>query len=211
MNKNLPDTIPIFPLSNAIFFPKTNLPLNIFEKKYIQLVNDCIKGERLFGMIQPQNSLTSAKKVYNVGCLGKITNFNETNDNRLLINLFGITRFKIKEEIVTEKLYRKFEVDYSDFENDLNAIKIDKDKINPISLLKKIKILFEKKNHLINWKELQKLSLDQLVYTLCMISPFSSQEKQKLLEANKIEDSINALEEIINFNLVDSFQSQTIQ
>ena len=141
MNKNLPDTIPIFPLSNAIFFPKTNLPLNIFEKRYIQLVNDCIKGERIFGMVQPQNSLTSAKEVYKVGCLGKITNFNETNDKRLLITLFGVTRFKIKEEIITDKLYRKFKVDYSDFENDLNTTKVDKDKIDSSNLLQKIQIL----------------------------------------------------------------------
>ena len=122
MTNILPEKIAIFPLSNAIFFPKTILPLNIFEKRYIQMINDCIKNDRLFGMIQPKVKKNSEIKVYTVGCLGKITSFNETQDKRFVISLSGISRFKIKEEIFSNKLYRQFVVDYSDFKNDLMII-----------------------------------------------------------------------------------------
>ena len=108
---NFPIKIPIFPLSNAIFFPKTILPLNIFEDRYIQLVNDSMKESRMFGMVQPKNKLSKLPEVYDVGCLGKIISFNETNDKRFIINLSGIIRFKIKEELNSNKLYRIFKVD----------------------------------------------------------------------------------------------------
>ena len=125
MKKNdLPTDIAIFPLSNAIFFPKTVLPLNIFEDRYIQLIEDCMKGKRIFGMVQPKKKLSSTPEVYQVGCLGKIVSFNETSDKRFVINLSGISRFKIKKELKTEKLYRIFSVDYSDFKDDFEFKKI---------------------------------------------------------------------------------------
>ena len=96
---NLPKKISVFPLSDVVFFPKTVLPLNIFEKRYIQLVNDCMKDQRLFGMIQPKKT-SSTQDVYEVGCLGKIINFNETNDGRFIINLSGIIRFRIIKVIM---------------------------------------------------------------------------------------------------------------
>ena len=117
--ENLPNKISVFPLSNAIFFPRTILPLNIFEDRYLQLVDDCMKGNRMFGMVQPRNSTGMAPKVYSVGCLGKIISFNETTDKRFIITLLGLTRFTIKKELENEKLYRSFEVDYSEFLNDL--------------------------------------------------------------------------------------------
>jgi len=211
MTNILPEKIAIFPLSNAIFFPKTILPLNIFEKRYIQMINDCIKNDRLFGMIQPKVKKNSEIKVYTVGCLGKITSFNETQDKRFVISLSGISRFKIKEEIFSNKLYRQFVVDYSDFKNDLNKKTTNKKVSDIKNLLNKIKILFKKKNYLIDWSELEKLSFNQLIYTICMISPFSIEEKQKLLETVEIEDSLNTLEEIVSFNLLDNFDNKTIQ
>ena len=120
MTKNdLPNKIAVFPLSNAIFFPRTILPLNIFEDRYIQLVSDCMKEERLFGMVQPKVMSGKKPEVYTVGCLGKIINFNETSDRRFIINLSGIIRFKIQKELISNKLYREFNVDYSDFIADL--------------------------------------------------------------------------------------------
>ena len=116
---NFPKNISVFPLSDVVFFPKTILPLNIFEKKYIQLVNDSMKDQRLFGMVQHKNTRV-AQDVYEVGCLGKIINFNETSDGRFIINLSGIIRFRIIKELKSNKLYRKFSVDYSDFFQDLN-------------------------------------------------------------------------------------------
>ena len=111
MSFNLPEKIAVFPLANVIFFPKTVLPLNIFEKRYIQLVEDCMKNNRTFGIVQPKLK----SKVYDVGCLGKIISFSETNDKRFIIILSGVSRFRIREELVSNKLYREFKVDYKDF------------------------------------------------------------------------------------------------
>ena len=208
--KELPKNISVFPLANAVFFPRTILPLNIFEDRYIQLVNDCMKGERMFGMVQPKNRKSKIPEVYEVGCLGKIVSFNETTDNRFIISLSGIIRFRIKNELKKENLYRKFNVDYSEFLNDLNEkneiINISKD-----NLLKKIKVFFHKIQYQVNYKELEKLNLDQLISTVCMVSPFSIEEKQKLIETIKISDKISVLEEIIKFNSIETFESKTIQ
>jgi hypothetical protein len=212
MNKNnLPDKISIFPLSNAIFFPKTILPLNIFEDRYIQLVNDCMKKDRMFGMVQPKNKIGKSPEVYKVGCLGKIISFNETDDRRFIISLSGIIRFRIKKEVEKEKLYRNFEVDYSDFLNDLEIKKDNMVNINKIKLLKKIKIFFQKISYPIDYNELEKLNLDQLVSTVSMISPFSVEEKQKLIETVIIDNKIKILDEILNFNLLDYQENKTIQ
>ena len=208
MDHKLPNTIPIFPLSSAIFFPKTILPLNIFETRYIQLVNDCMKNNRLFGMVQPK-SKKNLNEVYKVGCLGKIVSFNQTNDKRFIITLSGIIRFRIEEEVKSEKLYREFKVNYSDFLKDLDddqSIKVpNKD------IIKKIKEFFNRNDYLIEFNELEKLNFDQMISTICMISPFSVEEKQKLIETVKIEDKISALEKIINFNLLASSNNKTIQ
>ncbi len=207
----LPMIIPIFPLANAIFFPNTALPLNIFEKRYIQLINDCLKNERLFGMVQPKFNKNLKSEVYKVGCLGKITNFNEINNQRFVINLSGIIRFRIKEELSTDKLYRIFKVDYTDFVEDLNLENDLKNKYNNKDLLKKIKLFLNKKNYSIKFNELEQLDFDQLISTICMISPFSIGEKQQLLEAIKIDKKIEMLEKIINFNLHDNLKNKTIQ
>ena len=206
---NLPKNIPVFPLSDVVFFPKTILPLNIFEKRYIQLVNDCMKDQRLFGMIQRKKT-NEAQDVYEVGCLGKIINFNETSDGRFIINLSGIIRFRIVKELVSNKLYRKFSVDYSDFLQDLKIVK-NITKYNKKDFLKKIEFFFKKKNYLININELEKYNFEQLINTLCMISPISVVEKQKLIETTSSEEKIQLLDNIINFNLADRFKNKTIQ
>lgn len=205
---NLPTKIAVFPLSGVIFFPKTVLPLNIFEKRYIQMIDDCMKDKKLLGMIQPKFKTSSNPEVYNVGCLGKITNFNETADKRFIINLQGISRFKVKEELKTDKLYRKFEVDYSDFNCDLIE---RKKKFDNKNLINKIKTLFKKNDYSVEVDKLGDVSIDQLVNTICMIFPFSIAEKQKLIETIEIDDKIKVLEEIINFNLVGDFENRTVQ
>ena len=206
---NFPNKIPIFPLSNAIFFPRTVLPLNIFEDRYIQLVKDCMKENRMFGMVQPKSKHDKFPEVYNIGCLGKIISFNETEDKRFIISLSGIIRFRIKKEFKKGKLYRNFEVDYSEFLND-----IEKDQVinyNKKKLLDKIRIFFQKINYPIDYNELLKLNLDQLTSTVAMISPFSIEEKQKLIETVKVEDKIKTLDDIISFNLADFQENKTIQ
>ena len=211
IEKKLPRNIAIFPLSNAIFFPRTILPLNIFEDRYIQLVNECMKQERMFGMVQPKVIGNKKSEVYEVGCLGKIISFNETADKRFIIKLEGITRFRIKKELENKKLYREFNVDYSEFLNDLKftqdrIIKFDKN-----NLLKKIIIFLDKINFNINHRQLTEFNLDELISNICMISPFSTEEKQKLIEMLKIEDKAKLLDELITSNLFELQENKTIQ
>jgi len=208
---NFPKVIPVFPLTNVIFFPRTILPLNIFEKRYIQLINDCMKSQRLFGMVQPKSNINLKPEVYKVGCLGKIIKLNETEDKRFIIDLSGLIRFRIIEELATEKLYREFKVDYSDFTEDLNKNETCIEKVRESNLLKKIKLFFKKKNYLIESKKLEKLDFDELVNTMFMIFPFSIEEKQKLIETIKMEDKIKVFEEIIDFGLFDNLENKTIQ
>jgi uncharacterized protein len=209
IKNNFPNNIAIFPLSNAVFFPRTILPLNIFEDRYIQLVNDCMKGERLFGMIQPKAKNKS--DVYDVGCLGKIISFNETIDKRFVISLSGIIRFRVKKEVVRDKLYRNFDVDYSEFLNDLDLEKNNIVAFDKSNLLSKVKKFFSKLNYPIEYNELIKLDLEQLISTVCMISPFSVEEKQKLIETINVEDKIKLLDQIISINFFESEQNQRVQ
>ena len=204
--KTFPDTIPIFPLSGVIYFPKTNLPLNIFEQRYLDLVNDTYNKDKLMGMVQSQKD---ENKVYKVGCLGKISDLQKSQDGRILINLTGITRFNILEEVKNNKLYREFKVDYKNFEIDLNNLTEDHGVEN---LMSKAKVFFKKNGLLLNWREFEKLDKVQKINTLSMISPVTNEEKQKLLEALTIKDKIETLENIISFYLHDvSFNNQTVQ
>ena len=209
--EDLPNIISIFPLSNAIFFPRTILPLNIFEDRYLQLVDDCMKGNRMFGMVQPRNRKDLSPEVYNVGCLGKIISFNETSDKRFIISLAGLTRVRIKKELKNEKLNRSFEVDYSEFLNDLEIKKDESFILEKKNLLKIIQFFFEKINYPVKYNELSKLDLDELISNVSMISPFSIEEKQKLIETKKIDNKIKVLSEIINSNLLDYEENKTIQ
>ena len=203
--KTFPNTIPIFPLSGVIYFPKTNLPLNIFEQRYIDLVNDTYNKDKLMGMVQSQKN---RNEVYKVGCLGKISDLQKSPDGRILINLTGITRFNIIKEIKNDKLYREFNVDYKNFDLDLKSL--SEDRIE--DLMNKAKIFFKRNGLLLNWREFEKLDKVQRVNTLSMIAPVTNEEKQKLLEALTIKDKIKTLENIISFYLHDvSFNNQTIQ
>ena len=210
MKEKFPDTIPIFPLDGVIYFPKTNLPLNIFEERYLQLVNDCLESNKLMGMVQ---SKKQSEEVYNVGCLGKISEFKKSEDGRILINLTGIIRFEIKKEISNTKLYREFEVQYDKFNSDINYENKDLESKEEIkNLLNKTKNFFENNGLILNWKEFGKLSKDQQINTLSMIAPISNEEKQKLLEAISIQNKVKTLESIISFYLYETgSNNQTIQ
>ena len=208
---NLPSSIPVFPLSNFIIFPDTMVPLNIFEPRYIQMIDDCMKSDRIIGMIQPKNSSGKVPELYNIGCAGKITSFNETNDGRYLIVINGISRFKIIKEINSEKLYRKFDVSFNEYNKDTSTSPIEI-KFSDLELIfKNFKSLFQTKGYSINWKELEKQSLDQTINTLSMASPFSLEEKQILLESVDLKTRKQKLEEILNTYLLDNFGNKTIQ
>ena len=206
MDYKFPDQIPIFPLSGVIYFPKTNLPLNIFEKRYLDLVNDAIKKDKLMGMIQ---SKKSGDDVYKIGCLGKISDYQKSDDGRILINLTGLTRFEVLEEKTNAKLYREFKVNYKKFILDLKPAK---EEINIEPLMDKVKIFFKKSGLLLNWKEFEKLDEVQKINTLSMIAPVTNEEKQKLLESVSLEEKVRVLINIVNFYLHEvDFSSRTLQ
>ena len=208
---NLPNKIPVFPLSNFIIFPKITVPLNIFEPRYLQMIDDAMKGSKMIGIIQPKKQNQSIPSLYNIGCAGKITNYNETDDGRCLIVLSGISRFKIIQEINTEKLYRECKVNFNDFKIDLNERK-EEIKFADLELIfKKSKSLFNKQGYIINWKDFELQSLNQTINTISMASPFSLEEKQVLLEALNINDRKKKLEEILTTYSVDNFSNTTLQ
>ena len=210
--KDLPRTIPIFPLSNFIIFPKTTVPLNIFEPRYIQMIDDSMKSHRMIGIVQPKKSAENEKpKVYNIGCMGRITSFNETEDGRYLIILNGVSRFEILDELKNEKLYRTCNVDFSLYKNDFSDNKITKEDINLGAIFKNLKSLFKKQGYVINWKDLEKQSVDQTINTLAMASPFSLEEKQILLETLTINNRKEKLEEILKTYIFDEFSNTTLQ
>jgi len=210
--EKFPNKIAIFPLSNFIFFPNTNIPLNIFEPRYVEMVNDSMKTSRLIGMVQPKKKLeNSSDQLYNIGCLGKITSFSETEDGRYLIILNGLSRFKIIKEIKNEKPYRECEVSFVDYQDD---IKINKEEIKFSDLkliFQDLKNLFDKKGYSIDWNELKKQSLEQTINALAMASPFSIEEKQTLLETKNLNLRKEKLEEILKNYIFDNFYNNTLQ
>ena len=214
MNKDeLPKKISVFPLSNFIIFPKTTVPLNIFEPRYIDMINDSMKSDKLIGMIQPKtsNDNLNIPELHDVGCTGKITSFTETEDGRFLIELKGLIRFKKVKEIVTDKKYRVLEVDYEDFYQDLENKK-EGLKFSDLELIfKDLKSLFEKRGFIINWKALEKQSLDEIINALAMASPFSLEEKQILLEAKNLDMRKNKISQILSTYTFDNFNNTTIQ
>ena len=197
---DLPKKIPIFPLTGAVLFPKTQLPLNIFEPRYVQMLNAALATpHKLIGMIQPiAGSDNSLKKV---GCVGRVTSYNETDDHRYLITLNGIIRFEIENELDTNTRYRQVEVNYENFITDLKSedvTNVDRD-----TLLKLIKKYLKNKSLLADWDIIQQTPTEQLINYSGVLVPFTPEEKQLLLEAKTIMGRSRALEAL--------YQSYTIE
>jgi Lon protease-like protein len=210
---DLPNKIPVFPLSNFIIFPKTTVPLNIFEPRYVDMINDSMKSNKFIGMIQPKKIINESTPpvLHKIGCLGKITSFKETEDGRFMIELKGLIRFNLIQEIKSNKKYREYEVDFNDFDKDLDEKK-EQIKFSDLELIfKDLKLLFEKRGFIINWKELEKQSLDETINALAMASPFSLEEKQVLLEAENLKIRKNKIAEILSTYTYDVFNNTTIQ
>ena len=211
--KDLPKKISIFPLSNFIIFPKTTVPLNIFEERYVDMIDDSMQSNKFIGMIQPKktNEGLTPPVLHDIGCLGKITSFKETEDRRYLIELKGLIRFKVIREIESSKKYRQYEVDFNSFDHDLNEKK-EELKFSDLELIfKDLKALFEKRGFIINWKELEKQSLDETINALAMASPFTLEEKQVLLEAENLNIRKNKIADILNTYTYDIFDNTTLQ
>ena len=210
---NLPNKISVFPISNFIIFPKTTVPLNIFEPRYIDMIDDSMRSNKLIGMIQPKNSNVefNQPELYDVGCVGEITSFNKTDDGRYLIELKGLIRFRKIKELSNDNKYREFEVNFDDFKNDLNDKK-EEIKFTDLELIfKDLKSLFEKKGFIINWKALEKQSLDETINALAMASPFTLEEKQMLLETKTLDIRKEKISDILKTYSHDVFDNTTIQ
>ncbi len=200
--------IPIFPLSNVIFFPETDLPLNIFEKRYIQMVDVSLKNEKLIGIVQPKTKTN----LYSIGCLGKITSFSETEDKRYIINLKGISKFKIIEEIKNEYLFREFKVEYLNSEKEKTSQeKLKSDFINSEIDINQLKRFLRKRGFSLNWKQVDSMEFKSIVNALCMIMPITVNEKQTLLETENVIERFELLKNIIDLDLLDKFKNKTIQ
>ena len=212
--KNFPKTIPVFPLSNFIIFPKTTVPLNIFEERYLNMVDDAMKSNKFIGMIQPvksKNENNNQPDLHKIGCLGKITSFRETNDGRYLIELKGIIRFETIEEIKTKNKYREFMIDLNKFSKDLDDNNQEIKFMDLELIFKDLKSLFDKKGFIINWKALEKQSLEETINALSMASPFSLEEKQVLLEAENLNIRKQRIAEILATYSHDIFNNSTLQ
>ena len=210
---NLPKIIPVFPLSNFIIFPKTTVPLNIFETRYIDMINDSMRSNKFIGMIQPKKIINESTPpiLHKIGCLGKITSFKETEDGRYMIELKGLIRFNVIKEIKSNKKYREYEVNFNNFNRDLDDKK-EQIKFSDLELIfKDLKSLFEKRGFIINWKELEKQSLDEIINALAMASPFSLEEKQVLLEAENLNRRKDKIAEILRTYSYDIFNNTTLQ
>ena len=212
--EDLPKKIAVFPLSNFIVFPKTTVPLNIFEPRYVDMINDCMKSNKLIGMIQPKiikNKDLDTPELYKIGCMGKIVNLQKTDDGRYLIELKGLIRFNIISEIISRKKYRECEISFNKFYDDLSDKK-ENLKFSDLELIfKDLKNLFEKKGFVINWKALENQSLNETINALAMASPFTLEEKQVLLETENLDARKSKIADILTTYTFDQFNNTTIQ
>ena len=210
--QDLPKIIPVFPLSNFIIFPDTTVPLNIFEPRYVEMINDSMKTNKFIGLIQPKkNNVNSVQDLHVTGCMGKITSFKNTSDGRYLIDLNGLARFKITKEVKNNKSYRECEISFEDYQDDLILQKEELNFSDLKLIFKDLKSLFEKKGYIINWKSLEKQNLTETINALAMASPFSLEEKQILLESKNLQIRKNKIAEILSTYSYDNFDNTTIQ
>ncbi len=212
---DLPKKLAVFPLSNFIIFPKTSVPLNIFEPRYVDMINDSMKSNKLVGMIQPKisknDNYNHVPQLHEIGCMGKITTFKETENSRYMIELNGIIRFRIINEIKSDKKYREYEVSFDNYYEDLESKK-EEIKFSDLELIfKDLKSLFERRGFIVNWKALEKQSLDETINALAMASPFTIEEKQVLLEAKNLNIRKTKIAEILTTYSFDQYNNNTIQ
>ena len=190
----LPSHIPLFPLDNVLLLPFGKMPLNIFEPRYIKMILDSLKKQRLIGIVQPRDN---SGEFFNVGCMGKITSFIETPDNRIVLNLDGICRFKITDSQLSQGGYYNANVETIDFVEDINVVEpmIDRD-----SLIKKFANFFKIKKYDLDLNIIEETSNLQLLSTLTMLAPFNKIDKQAILEAQNLIDRLQVVNSILDLN-----------
>jgi Lon protease-like protein len=201
--QDCPAVIPVFPLPGALLLPRGQMPLNIFEPRYLSMVDDALKGDRVIGMIQPDveaggSALTP--RLYRVGCAGRITQFAETGDGRYLITLVGIGRFKVEEELTATTLYRQCRVTFEPFTTDFVA-RAGEEKVDRAGVLKALRDFVEAADVRVDWEGIDQAPNEALVNALCMMSPFGAKEKQALLEAPDLQRRAEVLIAITEIEL----------
>ena len=196
-NSPLPRKVPIFPLTDVILLPQGHIKLNIFENRYLNMTEDCLSSNRIIGMIQPKQK----SKLYDIGCIGKIVQFSEIEENKFFIELKGICRYKIINHTLSERKYRIAEVSYEEYSTDLNSKKTEIDKHQ---FLKPMKKYFDSKNIQTDWKIIDRAPIEVLVNSLAQSCPFTSIEKQALLEAKDIASRLNLMITLFEINAAGS-------
>jgi uncharacterized protein len=206
---DLPKSIPIFPLSGALLLPRTDLPLNIFEPRYLLMIEDAMQSDRIIGIIQPRENDDAEKPVLEtIGCAGRITSYSETDDGRLVITITGVCRFTLKKELTTKAPYRMANVDYKPFAVDLvsesGALSVNRDQ-----LITAFRQYLEANNMSADWNEVNSVSTEVLVNTLSLFAPYPPREKQALLEAPDLKSRADVLVALTEIALSKSGSGKT--
>ena len=202
---DLPEAFPVFPLAGALLLPRGRLPLNIFEPRYLALVEDALAMGRLFGMIQPDSArpaTADGPALYRVGCLGRISSFSETGDGRYLITLTGVSRFAVAAEVPMRRGYRRVRADFSAHAGDLvpwPGRDLDRDALGA-----RLRPYFARQHYEVNWNTIAAMPAEELLVTLCMICPFAPAEKQALLEAPDGDERLAALLALLEMALAET-------
>jgi len=202
--EDLPDTIPVFPLPGALLLPRGQMPLNIFEPRYLAMIDDALRGgQRLIGMIQPdmrQQGTPDGPPLYKVGCVGRITQLAESGDGRYLIELTGVSRFEVAEELHVRTAYRQCRVSYAAFADDFVARK-GEDAVDRKTLLKTLREFLKANDLKADWDGIEKAPNEALVNALSMMSPYGAPEKQALLEAKDLKTRAEILVAVTEIEL----------
>lgn len=198
---DLPETIAVFPLPGAVLLPRSRLPLNIFEPRYLQMLEDALRTpQRLIGMIQPNPRPSCDTALQTIGCAGRVTQFSETEDGRYMITLAGISRFRVAREIESFAPYRKCEITWNGFEQDLNGAETDAG-FDRTALLEMLRKLFERRKMSTDWETLRETEDELLINSLSMLLDFEPEDKQALLEAPSLTTRRETLVTLIQFAL----------
>lgn len=197
----LPETIPIFPLPGALLLPRARLPLHLFEPRYLAMLDDVLKTQtRLIGMIQPYEGPKSDQKLHTIGCAGRLTAFSETEDGRYMITLSGISRFRVTKEVEGFTPYRRCNVDWNGFDQDLGATEKDVD-MDRDSFMATLGRYFDEQGLNTDWDSLRDAEDELLINSLSMLCPFAPEDKQALLEAPSLPTRRETLITLIEFAL----------
>jgi Lon protease-like protein len=198
---DLPPVIPVFPLSGALLLPRGQLPLNIFEPRYLAMIDDALKGPRLIGMIQPEEEIADeVPRLFHVGCVGRITQFAETGDGRYLIQLTGVSRFKVLDEEVVGTPYRQCRITAQPFAVDFTP-RAGEDDVDRKGLIDTLRAYLNANRFQVDWNEIHEAPNEALVNALAMMSPFGRREKQALLEAASLQERAEILIAITQIEL----------